>query len=136
MTKVSGLLIVWLAANASAVADDAREPLSGLPLPQGFKRSADPVQSYTICGKKAQTALYIDTSFSDQAQEEAWFAHAIPRASAFISAGGVKTFMTADGTAAVETTGGFVAYFRFSPGLTPAEMKIIGTEPAARSCDP
>jgi hypothetical protein len=46
----------------------------------------------------------------------------------------IKTFITPDGMAAVETAGAFISYFRFSPGLSAAEMKILGADPAARAC--
>ena len=40
------------------------------------------------------------------------------------------------GTAAVELADSFISFFRFSPGLSPAEMKILGAAPAARACTP
>jgi hypothetical protein len=52
----------------------------------------------------------------------------------FTASTGIKTFITPDGTAAVETADAFISYFRFSPGLSPGEMKILGAEPASRTC--
>jgi hypothetical protein len=118
----------------AAAAEYATEPLSGLPLAPNLSRTADPVQSYKFCGKSASTALYVGGDFSDLEHENAWYAHAMPHAVVFTANTGVKTFITADGTAAIETTGAFISFFRFTPGLSPAEMKILGAAPAARDC--
>ena len=115
-------------------AQSTMEPLSGLPLAPGFKRTGDPVQSYKYCGKSASIALYVGSSFADLDHENAWFTHALPGAAVFTASTGIKTFVKPDGTAAVETADAFVSYFRFSPGLSPAEMKILGAEPASRTC--
>jgi len=115
-------------------AQSTTEPLSGLPLAPGFKRTGDPVQSYKYCGKGASIALYVGSGFSDLDHENAWFTHAMPGAAVFTASTGIKTFITRDGTAAVETADAFISYFRFSPGLSPAEMKILGAEPASRTC--
>jgi hypothetical protein len=115
-------------------AQGATEPLSGLPLAPGFKRTGDPVQSFKYCGKSASIALYVGSGFSDLDHENAWFKHAMPGAAVFTASTGIKTFVTPDGTAAVETADAFISYFRFSPGLSPAEMKILGAEPASRTC--
>jgi len=123
-----------LFAGAAIGAQSTIEPLSGLPLPPGFERTADPVQSYKYCGKNASTVLYVGRQMSDLDQEKAWYTRAMPGAAAFTSITGVKTFIKSDGTAAVEAAGGFISFFRFSPGLTPAEMKILGSEPASRAC--
>jgi hypothetical protein len=82
----------------------------------------------------ASTALYVGSSFHDLDHENAWFAHAMPHAIVYTSSTGIKTFITPDGSAAVETADAFISYFRFSPRLWPAEMKILGAEPAARAC--
>ena len=63
-----------------------------------------------------------------------WYVHAMPRAAVFTASTGIKTFITPDGTGAVEAADAFISYFRFSPGLSPAEMKILGAEPASREC--
>jgi hypothetical protein len=115
-------------------AQSTTEPLSGLPLAPGFKRTGDPVQSYKYCGKSASIALYVGSGFSDLDHENAWFTHAMPGAVVFTASTGIKTFITRDGTAAVETADAFISYFRFPPGLSPAEMKILGAEPASRTC--
>jgi hypothetical protein len=52
----------------------------------------------------------------------------------FTAVGGVKTIIIPDGTAAVETAGSVISFLRFSPGLSPAEMKILGAAPAAKAC--
>jgi hypothetical protein len=126
----------FLFGAVGVIAQNTTEPMSGLPLPPAFKRTADPVQSYTFCGKKASTALYVGGNFPDLEHENAWYARAMPGAVVYDSVTGVKTFITSDGAAAVEAAGGFISYFRFTPGLSPAEMKILGTEPAARACTP
>ena len=123
-----------LLGSAGIDAQSTTEPLSGLPLAPGFKRTGYPVQSYKYCGKSASIALYVGSSFSDLDHENAWFAHAMPGAAVFTADIGIKTFITRDGTAAVETAGDFISYFWFSPGLSPAEMKILGAEPASRAC--
>jgi hypothetical protein len=125
---------VLLLGSAGISAQSANEPLSGLPLGPGMKRTADPVQSYQYCGKRASTVLYIAAGFADFDHENAWYAHAMPHAVVFSASTGVKTFISPDGTAAVETANAFVSYFKFSPGLTPAQMKILGADPASRDC--
>jgi len=115
-------------------AQGVTEPLSGLPLAPGFKRTGDPVQSYKYCGKSASVALYVGSGFSDLDHENAWFTHAMPGAAVFTATTGIKTFINPDGTAAVETADAFISYFRFSPGLSTSEMKILGAEPASRTC--
>ena len=101
---------------------------------KNFKRTGDPVQSYKYCGKSTSIALYVGSGFSDLDHENAWFTHALPGAAVFTAGTGIKTFIKPDGTAAVETADTFISYFRFSPGLSPAEMKILGAEPASRTC--
>lgn len=123
-----------LLGSAGIGAQSANEQLSGLPIGPGLKRTADPVQSYLYCGKHASTVLYIAGGFADFDHENAWYAHAMPHAVVFTASTGIKTFITADGTAAVETADAFISYFKFSPGLTPAEMKILGADPASRDC--
>jgi hypothetical protein len=127
---VAALLI----GSAGIGAQGTTETLSGLPLAPGFKRTGDPVQSYQYCGKSASIALYVGNGFADLEHENAWFMRAMPHAVVFTASTGIKTFITPDGTTAVETADAFISYFRFSPGLSPAQMKILGAEPASRSC--
>jgi len=122
-----------LLVSAGLGAQGTSEPLSGLPLAPGMKRTADAVQSFRYCGKSASTVLYL-ARFPDLDHEVAWYTHAMPGAAIFTASTGVKTFISKDGTAAVEAADAFVSYFRFSPGLSPAEMKILGAEPASRDC--
>jgi hypothetical protein len=123
-----------LLGNMGAVARSSVEPLSGIPLRPGFQRTADPIESYKYCGKNASIVLYVGDQMTDIDQKNAWYAHAFPDAKAFVASTGVKTFVKADGTAAVETAGAFISFFKFTPGLTPSEMKILGANPAARNC--
>jgi hypothetical protein len=123
-----------LLASAGIGAQSTTEPLSGLPLAPGFERTGDPVQSYEYCGKSTSTALYVGAGFADLDHENAWFAHVMPHAAVFTASTGIKTFITPDGTAAVETADAFISYFRFSPGLSAAETKILGAAPASRAC--
>jgi hypothetical protein len=123
-----------LFGSAGIGAQGTTEPLSGLPLAPGFERTGDPVQTYKYCGKSASIALYVGGGFADLEHENAWFTRALPHAVVFVASTGIKTFITPDGTTAVETADAFISYFRFSPGLSPAEMKILGAEPASRSC--
>jgi hypothetical protein len=120
--------------SAGAIAADTIDPLSGLPIAPGFTKLADPMQSYTFCGKSARSIAYMAGESSDPDHENAWYAHAMPGAVVFTAVGGVQTFITSDGTAAVETAGAVISFLRFSPGLSPAEMKILGAAPAARAC--
>jgi hypothetical protein len=129
---LAAMALVFGSAGISA--QTSTEPLTGLPLAPGFKRTADPMQSYKYCGKSASTVLYVGAGFSDLDHENAWFAHAMPHAAVFTASTGIKTFITPDGTAAIETADAFISYFRFSLGLSPAEMKILGAEPASRTC--
>jgi hypothetical protein len=91
-----------LLGSAAIGAQTTSEPLSGLPLAPGFERTGDPVQSYKFCGKSASIALYVGAGFADLDQENAWFAHALPHAAVFTASTGIRTFITPDGTAAVE----------------------------------
>ena len=132
---IKNLAIMALMLGSAGIgAESLTDPLSGLPLAPGLKRTADPVQSYKYCGKSASVALYLNTGFADLDHETAWYAHAMPRAAMFSASTGIKTFISADGTAAVEAADAFISYFRFSPGPSPAEMKILGAEPASRAC--
>jgi hypothetical protein len=126
---IASLLLV----NAGVGAQGTSEPLSGLPLAPGMKRTADAIQTFRFCGKSASTVLYLAT-FPDLDHEVAWYTHAMPGAAIFTASTGIRTFITRDGTAAVEAADAFVSYFRFSPGLTAAQMKILGAEPASRDC--
>ncbi len=120
--------------SVGIAAQSVNEALSGLPLAPGLKRTGDPVQSYKYCGKSASIALYMAMGFADLDHENAWYAHAMPHAAVFTASTGIKTYITPDGTAAVETADAFISYLKFSPGLSPAEMKILGAEPASREC--
>jgi hypothetical protein len=125
---------VFFLGSVGVIAANTTDPVSGLPIPPGFTKTGDPVQSYTFCGKSARSVLYMGGNFPDLDHENSWFAHAMPGALVFTAIGGVKTFITPDGTAAVETADAFISFLRFSPGLSPAEMKILGAAPAARAC--
>jgi len=128
------MVAVILLGSAVAGAQGSAESVSGLPLAPGMKRTGDPVQSYKFCGKSASRVLYLASGFADMAHESAWYTHAVPGAVAFTADTGVKTFITRDGTAAVELADAFILYMRFTPGLSAAEMKILGAAPAATSC--
>jgi hypothetical protein len=127
-------LLVALLYTAGAIAANTTEPLSGLPLAPGFTKTGDPIQSYTFCGKSARSVAYIGGDFPDLDHENSWYAHAMPGALVVTAIGGVKMFITPDGTAAVETADSIISFVRFSPGLSPAEMKILGAAPASRAC--
>jgi hypothetical protein len=120
--------------SVSALAANTTDPLSGLPIAPGFTKLADPMESYAFCGKSARSISYMAGESSDPDHENVWYAHAMPGAVVFSAVGGVETFITPDGTAAVETAGAVISFLRFSPGLSPAEMKILGAAPAARAC--
>jgi hypothetical protein len=128
--------VVFCFGSAGKVLANTIEPLSGLPLAPGFSKTGDPIQSYTFCGKGARSVVYSGGDFPDLDHEVSWYVHAMPGAVVFTAIGGVKTLITADGTAAVELADAFISFFRFSPGLSPAEMKILGAAPAARACTP
>jgi hypothetical protein len=120
--------------SLTAHAADAVDALSGLPIAPGFQKLRDPVESYSYCGKSARAISYVSDGSADTDHENTWYAHAISGAVVFTAVGGVKTFITPDGTAAVETAGPIISFLRFAPGLSPAEMKILGEAPAARAC--
>jgi hypothetical protein len=117
-----------------AAAATANDPISGLPIAPGFTKTGDPIQSYKFCGKTARSITYMGDDSSDPDHENSWYAHAMPNARVFTAVGGVKTFITPDGTAAVETAGAAISFLHFSPGLSSAEMKILGAAPASRAC--
>lgn len=130
---IYGLAIAFL-CSCNSFAATAMDPVSGLPIAPGFEKTADPVKTYTFCGKTAHLVVYAGGDSSDPDNEDAWYAHAMPGAVVFTAVGGVVTYFKADGTAAVETAGPLISFLRFSPGLSPAEMKILGAAPAAKSC--
>jgi len=135
MKRLLGILLLSGFCTAIAGAAGAADPLSGLPLAPGYEKLADPIQSYKFCGKNARSIAYMGDGLGSLDQENAWYARAMPAgAKVFTAVGGVKTYVTHDGTAAVETAGGIISFFRFSPGLSQAEMKILGAAPAARAC--
>ncbi|MBC5802859.1 MAG: hypothetical protein GIX03_07630 [Candidatus Eremiobacteraeota bacterium] len=137
-----GVILIALAvggarAGAGVVAEaNATEPISGLPIAPSFMNLADKVQSYTFCGKSARSVSYIGGESSDPDRENVSYAKAIPNARVFTAMGGIKTFITPNGTTAVETAGDRISFFRFTPGLSPAQMKILGAAPGARACSP
>jgi hypothetical protein len=121
-------------ASVDAFAANTIDPLSGLPIAPGFTKLADPMESYTFCGKSARSISYMAGESSDPDHENSWYAHAMPGAFVFTAVGGVKTIITPDGTAVVETAGSVISFLRFSPGLSPAEMKLLGAASAAKAC--
>jgi hypothetical protein len=127
-------LFLSILCASGALAAEAPEPVSGLPLPPGFTKTADPVQSYKYCGKDAHIATYIARGLEGIPAERAWYAKRLPGAKVFTAVGGVVVFIAADGTAAVELADAFVSYLKFSPGLTAADMEILGEAPASRDC--
>ena len=123
------------------LAADPNDSLSGLPVVPNSKKLADPVQSYKYCGKNAQVNVYFYTGSNDANENEnlvatakAWYVRAMPHANVFNSATGQVTLVTADGTSAVILSGSVISFARFSPGLSPAEMKGLGNVPASREC--
>jgi hypothetical protein len=132
-TLLSILVLSCLCVVGSAAAT-ANDSVSGLPIAPGFEKTGDPIQSYKFCGKNARSVTYLGNGSADPDHENSWYAHAMPNARVFTAVGGVKTYITHDGTAAVETAGDAISFFRFSPGLSSAEMKILGAAPASRAC--
>jgi hypothetical protein len=118
---------------AGSAAANTTEPVSGLPIAPGFSQLTGSKQSYQFCGKSARSVSYMSAE-SDLKAELAWYTRELPGAHRFTAVGGVRTFITANGAAAVETAGGVISFFRFAPGLAPAEMKILGDAPAAKDC--
>jgi hypothetical protein len=116
-TGVASIFFVVVCAGSAAA--NTTEPVSGLPIAPGFSQLTGSKQSYQFCGKSARSVSYT---------------RELPGAHRFTAVGGVRTFITANGAAAVETAGGVISFFRFAPGLAPAEMKILGDAPAAKDC--
>jgi hypothetical protein len=127
-------LLLSILCVGTGLAGDAAESVSGLPLPPGFTKTGDPLQSYKFCGKQVHSLTYVADGLDGIDAERAWYAKRIPKAKVFTAVGGVVTFVSEDGTAAVELADAFVSYLRFSPGLTATEMKILGEAPASREC--
>jgi hypothetical protein len=108
----------------ATTAATAADPLSGLPIfPGAVIDSADGEKAGTICGKTKHTIMYYAKGSSELADENAWYTHAMPDAVVLSSSDDLRTFFTKDGTAAVSTHGFVIAFSKFSPGLTPQEMK-------------
>lgn len=129
----SALLLSILCVGTS-VAGDVAERVSGLPLPPGFTKTAGPLESYDFCGKQVRRLTYMADGLDGIDVERAWYAKRLPKAKAFTAVGGLVTFVSEDGTAAVVLADALVSYLRFSPGLTAPEMKILGEAPASKQC--
>jgi hypothetical protein len=133
---------ILLCMNAPAsLAADSTDALSGLPLMPNTTKLADPVQSYKFCGKNAQINVYMFGGLKHNddddlvATAKAWYAKAIPHANLYSSPSGQVTVVSADGTSAVILSGSVLNFVHFSPGLTSAEMKILGNSPGSRTCE-
>jgi hypothetical protein len=133
-------IILFCIQATVSLAADSTDALSGLPVPPNSTKLADPVQSYKYCGKNAQINVYMYSGSQDNDDEDlvatakAWYVKAMPHAKLYSSPTGQVTLVTADGASAVILSGGFINFVHFSPGLTPAEMKILGNVPASRDC--
>ena len=132
--------IIVFCAHTIGLAADSTDALSGLPVVPNSMKLGDPVQSYKYCGKNAQVNLYMYSGSQNNDDEDlvstakAWYVKAMPHANLYSSPSGQVTFITADGTAAVILSGSLISFAHFSPGLTPAEMKILGNVPASHDC--
>ena len=134
MKTLLSILVLSCVCVARSAAATANDPVAGLPIAPGFEKTGDPIQSYKFCGKSARSVTYMGNGSEDSDHENTWYAHAMPNARVFTAVGGVKTFITPDGTAAVETAGVVISFLRFSPGLSLTQMKILGAAPASKSC--
>jgi hypothetical protein len=135
--------ILFCAHVTESTAADSTDTLSGLPVVPHSTKLADPVQSYKFCGKSAQVNAYFYTGSEDNNDDEdlvatakAWYVKAMPHANVYTSRTKQVTLVTADGTSAVILSGSVISFVRFSPGLSPAEMKGLGNVPASRECHP
>jgi hypothetical protein len=133
--------MLFCAHATESLAADSTDSLTGLPVLPNSKKLADPVQSYKYCGKNAQINAYFYTGSDENNENEdlvatakAWYARAMPHANVYSSQTGQVTLVTADGTSAVILSGAVISFLRFSPGLSPAEMKVLGAVPASRDC--
>ncbi len=133
-------MMVFGSGPILAASTESIDALSGLPVvPNSFK-TADPVQSYTYCGKNAQADAYMYQGRTDDEHEDliasakAWYLKVIPHANVYTGPAGHVVFVSADGTAAVILGGFVISFVRFSPGLSALEMKGLGTAPTSRDC--
>ena len=133
--------ILFCVHATASLAADSMDALSGLPVVPNSMKLADPVQSYKYCGKNAQINVYMYSGTQKNNDDEdlvatakAWYVKALPHANLYNSPTGQVALVTADGSSAVILSGGFINFVHFSPGLTPAEMKILGNVPASRDC--
>jgi hypothetical protein len=135
--------MLFCAQVTVSLAADSTDPLSGLPVVPNSTKLKDPVQSYKYCGKSAQIDVYFYTGMDDNNENEdlvatakAWYVKAMPHANVYTASTKQVTLVTADGTSAVILSGSVISFVRFSPGLSPAEMKVLGAVPASRDCHP
>jgi len=122
-------------------ASESTDALSGLPIVPNSQKMSDPVQSYRYCGKNAQADAYFYSGGDNENEDlvataKAWYVRAMPHATVYTAPAGHVTLVTADGTAAVILAGAIISFVRFSPGLSPAEMKGFGYAPTSRECLP
>jgi hypothetical protein len=68
------------------------------------------------------------------ASAKAWYLKALPQANVYTGPAGHVVFVSTHGTAAVILAGFVISFVRFSPGLSAAEMKGLGSAPASREC--
>jgi hypothetical protein len=137
---LAATILFCMHATVSPAADST-DALSGLPVVPNSTKLRDPMQSYKYCGKNAQINVYMYSGSQDNNDDEdlvatakAWYVKAMPHANIYSSPTGQVTLVTADGSSAVILSGAFISFAHFSPGLTPAEMKILGNVPASRDC--
>jgi hypothetical protein len=133
--------MLFCAHATVSLAADSTDSLSGLPVLPNSTKLKDPVQSYKFCGKNAQINVYFYTGRDDNNDNEdlvatakTWYVRTLPHANVYNSPTGQVTLVTADGTSAVILSGSLINFIRFSPGLSPAEMKGFGNVPASREC--
>jgi hypothetical protein len=137
---ILALVILFCLGATVSPAADSTDTLTGLPVVPNSTKLRDPIQSYKYCGKNAQINVYMYSGSQNNDDEDlvatakAWYIKAMPHANLYNSPTGQVTLVTADGTSAVILSGGFINFAHFSPGLTPAEMKILGNVPASRDC--
>jgi hypothetical protein len=135
----ASLLVI---AAGSALASDSTDPLTGLPVVPNAHKTEDPVQSYRYCGKNAQANAYLFGGLTDNEDEDAvasakaWYLKNVPHAVGYTADSGLAVVITQDGTSAVVFAGAIISFLHFSPGLSPAEMKGLGSSPSSRECHP
>jgi hypothetical protein len=122
---------IWI--TSLAIEASTRDPLSGLPMAPGISKMSERAQNYLYCGSSARRVTYFGEGMNVAAESD-WYARNLRSATVFTAADGIVTYISADGSSAVELAGPSISFRKFSPGLTPTQKLMFGSAPESTEC--